>query len=93
LKLKVFDESLREGVFDELGLMRRSAGHVHGDRKTKAVTNRQDFAALTASSGAHSKAPFFAELKQASMNASLRSSLLRSRKASASYSSGCVTYV
>jgi hypothetical protein len=31
---------------------------VHGDRKTMAVTNRQDFAALTASSEAHGRAPF-----------------------------------
>jgi hypothetical protein len=48
----------RGGVFDELGLVRRSGGHVHGDRKTMAVTNRQDFAALTASSEAHGRAPF-----------------------------------
>ncbi len=82
---EIFDESLLEGGFDELGLMRRSAGHVQGERKTVAVANRHDFAALTASSRAHGGAPFFAELKLASMNDSRRSSLPRSRKSSASF--------
>lgn len=79
------DESLLESDFDELGLMRRSAGHVQGERKTMAVADRHDFAALTASSRAHGGAPFFAELKLASMNASLRSIFPRSRKSSASF--------
>ena len=47
--------------------MRRSAGHVDGERKTMAVADRHDFAALTASSRADVVAPFFAELKLASM--------------------------
>jgi hypothetical protein len=64
--------------------MRRSAGHVDGDRKTMAVANRHDFAALTAASRADGGAPFFAELKLASMKASLRSSFPRSRRSSAS---------
>ena len=64
--------------------MRRSAGHVHGERKTMAVANRHDFAALTALCRADGGAPFFAELKLASMKASLRSSLPRSRRSSAS---------
>jgi len=84
-------ESLCEGVFDELGFMRRSTGHVQGERKTVAVANRHDFAALTASSRAHGGAPFFAELKLASMKASLRSSLPRSRKSSASFWSNRVS--
>jgi hypothetical protein len=66
--------------------MRRSTGHVHGERKTMAVANRHDFAVLTASSRANGGAPFFAELKLASMNDSLRSNLPRSRKSAASFS-------
>jgi len=79
------EESLGKGDGDELSFMRRSAGHVHGERKTMAVADRHDFAALTASSRAKGGAPFFAELKLASMKASLRSSLPRSRKSSASF--------
>jgi hypothetical protein len=65
--------------------MRRSAGHVHRERKTMAVADRHDFAAFAAASRADSRAPFFAELKLASMNDSLRSSFPRSRKSSASF--------
>ena len=86
---EVGEESLLEGGFDEFSFMRRSAGHVHGERKTMAVADRHDFAALTASSRADGGAPFFAELKLASTNASLRSSLPRSRKSSASFWSNC----
>src|SRR4029077_5035369 len=35
---------------DELCFMRRSAGHVHGERKTMAVADRHDFAAFAAAS-------------------------------------------
>jgi hypothetical protein len=86
---EVGEESVFEGGFDEFSFMRRSAGHVHGERKTMAVADRHDFAALTASSRADGGAPFFAELKLASTNASLRSSLPRSRKSSASFWSNC----
>ena len=79
-----FDPARRERGVNEPDFMRRSAGHVDGERKTMAVANRHDFAALTASSRADGGAPFFAELKLASMNASLRSSFPRSRKSSAS---------
>ena len=78
------DEARRERGVDELDFMRRSAGHVDGERKTMAVANRHDFAALTASSRADGGAPFFAELKLASMKHSLRSSFPRSRRSSAS---------
>ena len=81
---EVADEPSGECGVDEGDLMRRSAGHVDGDRKTMAVANRHDFAALTAASRADGGAPFFAELKLASMKASLRSSLPRSRRSSAS---------
>jgi hypothetical protein len=86
---EVGKESFFESGFDEFGFMRRSAGHVHGERKTMAVADRHDFAALAASSRADGGAPFFAELKLASTNPSLRSSLPRSRKSSASFWSNC----
>ena len=77
-------EALFDGGFDEPGFMRRSAGDATGDRKTMAVCDRHDFAAFSAASWADSSAPFFAELKLASMNVSERSSLPRARKFSAS---------
>jgi len=81
---ELFEETRGERGVDEGDFMRRSAGHVDGDRKTMAVANRHDFAALTAASRADGGAPFFAELKLASMKASLRSSFPRSRRSSAS---------
>jgi hypothetical protein len=67
--------------------MRRSAGHVHGERKTMAVCDGHDFAAFAALCRANPRAPFFAPLKLASMKDSLRSSFPRSRKSSASFRS------
>ena len=78
------EESALERGFDERGFIRRSADHVHGDRKTMAVCDCHDFAAFAAFCRADTRAPFFAELKLASMKASLRSSFPRSRKSSAS---------
>src|SRR5580700_9724295 len=63
---EVGEESLFQRGFNEFGFMRRSAGHVHGERKTMAVADCHDFAALTASSRTDGGAPFFAELKLAS---------------------------
>src|SRR5216683_7722096 len=80
-------ETLLDGGFDELRFMRRSAGDAAGDRKTMAVCDRHDFAAFAAASRADSSAPFFAELKLASMKVSDRSILPRSRKSSASFCS------
>jgi hypothetical protein len=80
-------ESLVERGLDELRFMRRSAGHVHGERKTMAVCDGHDFAAFTALCRANTRAPFFAPLKLASMKDSLRSSFPRSRKSSASFCS------
>ena len=54
------EERGRERGVNERDFMRRSAGHVDGDRKTMAVANRHDFAALTAASRADGGAPFFA---------------------------------
>ncbi len=80
-------ESLVKRGFDELSFMRRSAGHVHGERKTMAVCDGHDFAAFAAFCRADTSAPFFAPLKLASMKHSLRSSFPRSRKSSASFCS------
>jgi len=77
-------ESALERGFDQGGFIRRSADHVHGDRKTMAVCDCHDFAAFAAFCRANTRAPFFAELKLASMKASLRSSFPRSRRSSAS---------
>jgi hypothetical protein len=84
-------ESARDREFDEGGFIWRSAGHVHGDRKTMAVCNRHDFTAFSSASRTDSRAPFFAELKLASINDSLRSSFPRSRKSSASFCSSRVS--
>jgi len=77
-------ETLRDGGFDEFRFMRRSAGDAAGDRKTMAVCDRHDFTAFSSASRADSSAPFFAELKLASMKVSDRSSLPRARRSSAS---------
>jgi hypothetical protein len=81
------EETLLKRGFDEFCFMRRSAGHVHGERKTMAVCNCHDFAAFAALCRADTRAPFFAPLKLASMKDSLRSSFPRSRKSSASFCS------
>lgn len=77
-------EALLDDGFDELRFMRRSAGDAAGDRKTMAICDRHDFTAFSAASRADSSAPFFAELKLASMKVSDKSSLPRARKSSAS---------
>src|SRR5271170_6703639 len=84
-------ESSLERGFDESGFIRRSADHVHGDRKTMAVCDCHDFAAFAAFCRADTRAPFFAELKLASMKASLRSSFPRSRKSPANVCSRLVS--
>src|SRR5580658_1919561 len=81
------EESPLERGLDQSGFIRRSADHVQGDRKTMAVCDCHDFAAFAAFCRADTRAPFFAELKLASMKASRRSSLPRSRKSSASFCS------
>src|SRR6202049_44931 len=78
------EESALQRGFDERGFIRRSAEHVYGARKTMAVCDCHDFAAFAAFCRADTRAPFFAELKLASMKDSLRSSFPRSRKSSAS---------
>lgn len=77
-------EALLDAGLDKFRFMRRSAGDAAGDRKTMAVCDRHDFTAFSAASRADSSAPFFAELKLASMKVSDRSSLPRARRSSAS---------
>ncbi len=77
-------EALLDGRFHELGFMRRSAGDAAGERKTMAVCDGHDFTAFSSASRADSSAPFFAELKLASMKVSDKSSLPRARRSSAS---------
>lgn len=84
---EVFDEAGLKRGGDEVRLIRRSTGHVHGERKTMAVADRHDLAAFTASSRANGGPPFFAEAKVASTKASVRSSLPRSRRSAARRSS------
>ena len=57
---ELVEEARGEGGVDEGDFMRRSAGHVDGDRKTMAVANRHDFAPLTAARRTDGGAPFFA---------------------------------
>lgn len=66
------EEAPLEGGCDELAFMRGSIGHMHGEMKTMAVADCHDFAAVTASSRANGGTPFFAPLKLASVNASLK---------------------
>src|SRR5271157_1017770 len=84
-------EALLDGGFDEFRFMRRSAGDAAGDSKTMAVCDRHDFTAFSSASRADSSAPFFAELKLASMKVSDRSSLPRARRSSASACSSRVS--
>ena len=80
---RLVDPGTVECGLDEGDLMRRSAGHVCGDRKTSAVCNGHDLAALAALGLAHAGPPFFAPLKEPSMKASLRSIPPRRRRSSA----------
>jgi len=73
-----------EGLLDTRHFMRRSAGHVHGDRKTRSVCHRHDLAAFAPLGFSNCGATFFAEVNVPSMNASRRSMPQRSRRSSAS---------
>lgn len=73
-----------QGWFSQRYFMRRSAGHVHGDRKTKSVCHCHDLAALAPLGFTHGGAPFFAGANVPSMKASRKSMPPRSRRSSAS---------
>lgn len=80
------EEPVVERGADEPDFRGRSAGHVDGDRKTAAVDDGHDFVAFATFRRPDGGAPFFAPVKLASMNPSVRSSLPRSRRSSASRS-------
>src|SRR5918993_199641 len=79
---EVAKEAGVEGGGDEVRFIRRSAGHVHGERKTMAVADRHDLAPFTTAGRANGSAPFLALAKGTATKASLRSSLSPSRRSS-----------
>src|SRR5215469_11036923 len=72
---EVGEKSLLKGGLDERYFTRRSAGQMYGERKTLAVADCHDLATLPAFGWADRGAPFFAAVKLASINPSIRSSL------------------
>ena len=77
------NEPLLKGDFGKLDFMRRSAGHVHRDRKTRAVCNCHDLRALAPLSFTDAKPPFLAGTNVPSMKHSDKSIRPRSRRSSA----------
>lgn len=77
-------ESRVEGVEDELRFMALTTRNPDGDRKAMAVCHCHDLGRFAASSDANLRAPLFAPAWVPSMNASVRSTLPRSRRSSAS---------
>ena len=55
---ELVEEARREGGVHEGDFMRRSAGHVDGDRKTMAVANRHDLLPLPRRVGPMAEPPF-----------------------------------
>jgi hypothetical protein len=77
-------EAVLERRLDKLLLMRRSAPNPEGDRKTMAVCDCHELAPFTDERSTNSIAPFFAPIKEASINVSSRPSRPRANKSSAS---------
>ncbi len=75
----VLDRSL-----DELLLMRRSTRDPQGDRKTMAVCDCHELGPFADERSTNAIAPFFAPMKEASINVSSRPSCPRANKTSAS---------
>ena len=80
---KMFGPSRVKGLVDQRYLVGRSAGHVDGERKTMAVCDRHDLAALAPFGFPDLAPPFLAPVKEPSMKASDRSSLPRCSKSPA----------
>ena len=57
------EEALIERGSNEFCFMTPSAGHVQGERKNMAVSDRHDFAGLPRFAGPISELPFFVPLK------------------------------
>ena len=81
---KRVQEAVSENAFDKLAFVRRSAFDTNGERKTVIIGESDDFRAFAALGGPDREAPFFAPVKEASMNASSKSSLPRAWSSSAS---------
>jgi hypothetical protein len=78
------DKAVLEGGLDQLLLMRRSARNPQGDRKTMAVCDCHELAPFADERSTNAIAPFFAPMKEASINVSSRPSCPRANKSSAS---------
>lgn len=78
------DEAVRERGLDQLLLMRRSACNPEGDRKTMAVCDCHELAPFADERSTNAIAPFFAPIKEASINVSSKPSFPRANKSSAS---------
>lgn len=76
-------EAVLERSLDQLLLMRRSARNPEGDRKTMAVCDCHELAPFADERSTNAIAPFFAPMKEASINVSSRPSCPRANKSSA----------
>src|SRR5579859_1005270 len=83
------DEALLQGLGDQLYFSRASTLCAYGERKTVAVRNRHEFAALPTLSFSHAEPPFFAGTKVPSMKHSRRSNPPRSLRSWATAKSTC----
>lgn len=77
-------EAVLQRRLNELLLMRRSARNPEGDRKTMAVCDCHELAPFPDERSTNAIAPFFAPMKEASINVSSRPSCPRANKSSAS---------
>lgn len=69
--------------FRKSDFMRASTGHVHRDRKTRAVCHCHEFRTFAPLGLSHVEAPFFASMNVPSMKHSVKSRLPRWRRSSA----------
>ena len=76
-------EAVLDRSRDQLLLMRRSACNPQGDRKTMAVCDCHELAPFADERSTNAIAPFFAPMKEASINVSSRPSCPRANKSSA----------
>jgi hypothetical protein len=67
---KFVEEALPEDFFDELVFVRRSALDTNGERKTVISADGEDLGAFATLGRANREPPFFAPVKEASMNPS-----------------------
>ncbi len=76
-------EAAGEEWLDERRFMRRSTGHVDGERKTSAICHGHDLRTFAPLGGSHPRPPFLAMTKGPSTKHSERSRWPRSRQSSA----------